>query len=135
MIKINSEYSIARCKESLYILHVGKWVLSKNLYDSNNLKVGNCSLLCRKEDPVVYLTTNNISEIQLRNILPLVKGAVCKKKELTPWMDEDPYGRKVQRGWLSYEAWDLSTLFSTLKESEIERIEREWIDEYKLLSV
>lgn len=135
MITINTEYSIARNEDNLYLLRIDKWANPKNLHDSKDAKIGHCSKLCDKEEPYVYLTTNNYGEMKLRSLFPLVKGAVCKKKEVHPWMDEDPYGRSVQRGTYSFEIWDLSALFDILPISELEHTEGEWVDKYKLLNL
>ena len=132
MIKIDKEYSIARNEDKLYLLRIDKWANPKNLYDSNDAKIGHCSKLCDRKEPEVYLTTKNYGDMKLRSLFPLVKGAVCKKKEIRPWMDEDPYGRMVERGTYSYEIWDLSALFEILTVSELERTEGEWMDIYKI---
>lgn len=133
MIKIDKEYSIARNKDRLYLLHINKWANPKNLLDCDGKKIGRCLRLCSKEEHLIYLTTNNWYEMRLRNLFPLVKGAVCKKKEIRHFIDEDPYGRMVERGTYSYEVWDLSALFEILPVSELERTEGEWMDKYKLL--
>ena len=132
MIKINSEYSIARNEVNLYLLLIYKWANPKNLLDCDGKKIGRCLRLCSKEEPLIYLTTNNWDEMILRELFPLVKGAACKKKEIRPWMDEDPYGRMVERGTYSYEIWDLSALFEILTVSELERTAGEWMDIYKI---
>lgn len=69
----------------------------------------------------------------LRKILPMTKGAICEKKEIHPWIDEDPYGRKVQRGTFSFEIWDLSKLFEKITEDEMEYVGSEWVTKYRLL--
>ena len=135
MIRIDSQYNIARNEDKLYLLRIDKWANPKNLYDSEDKEIGYCYKLCDKEEPYVYLTTNNYGEMKLRRLLPIVSGAICKKKEIHPWMDEDPYGRKVERGTYSYEVWDLSALFDILPISELEHTKGEWMDKYKLLNL
>lgn len=64
-----------------------------------------------EENPMVHITTNNQDDLVLSNYLPKLKGAKKLVDEVRPNYDEDPYGRRVQRGTRPYQIWDLSQVF------------------------
>lgn len=72
-----------------------------------NGKWEQCHLICSLRYPVVELSTNNSDERYLRKLFPKLKGAKRIYRKTRTDYDEDPYGRKVQRGTISDEIWDL----------------------------
>lgn len=71
----------------------------------------NFQTIATTEDPLLYLTTNNLNERILRQLLPNLKGAKKIKEIKKPNWDEDPYGRRFQRGTIIKQIWDLSGCF------------------------
>lgn len=74
----------------------GKWV--------------NCHYVCSVKYPVIELSTNNSNEMYLRALYRKLKGAKCVYRNTYTNYDEDPYGRKVARGSIEHQIWDLREL-------------------------
>lgn len=70
------------------------------------------SVVATKEHPIVHLTTNNTDERILKTHLHHLKGAKMVSSDTVPNWDEDPYGRRVQRGTINRQTWDLSGCFA-----------------------
>lgn len=85
-------------------------------------------------EPVCELDTNNCDHMDRRKLFRLVPWAKLVYKDRKPYMDEDPSGRRVQRGWIDYEIWDLRSLFGMtdkpLKEF-VSEYQYSLIEEYK----
>lgn len=81
------------------------------------------SVIATSDSPVVWITTNNIPDQILRNHLHLLKGAKKVKEIVVPNWDEDPYGRRVQRGSIVKQIWDLSDCFKDCKPHKLTETE------------
>lgn len=56
----------------------------------------------------VYISTNNVSDMRLRQIMPMVEGAkLVKSSEYKDYKD-DPYGRLIPCGTINVQTWDIS---------------------------
>lgn len=77
--------------------------------------------------PIMELDTNNCEDMGMRQLFRTVSWAKLLYQKNIPYMDEDPYGRRVQRGWISWEIWDLRNLFGMS-----DRPLDEFLSEYKL---
>ena len=56
----------------------------------------------------VYISTNNVSDIRLRQIMPMVEGAKLVKSGECKDYKDDPYGRLVPCGTINVQTWDIS---------------------------
>ena len=81
-------------------------------FDRTQNKWVEMAVVATKEHPVVNLFTNNIDDRILKMHLPHLKGAKKTFDDVVPNMDEDPYGRKVQRGTINRQTWNLSGCFA-----------------------
>lgn len=60
----------------------------------------------------VYISTNNVSDIRLRQIMPMVEGAeLVNSNEFKDYKD-DPYGRLIPCGTINVQTWDISKVIS-----------------------
>ena len=60
----------------------------------------------------VYIGTNNVSDMRLRQIMPMVEGAeLVKSNEYQDYKD-DPYGRLITCGTINVQTWDISKVIS-----------------------
>lgn len=80
--------------------------------------------------PIVDLGTNNCEDNGMRKLFRVVPWAKLLYQEDFPNWDEDPYGRRVQRGWISWEIWDLRELFGMsdrLLDEVLEECNKSWV--------
>lgn len=68
--------------------------------------------VCQPNYPVLVLSNNNEDERNLRRFLPTLEGARRVYHKVVKDYGTDPYGNKVERGTISYEIWDLRSLFN-----------------------
>ena len=60
----------------------------------------------------MYIGTNNVSDMRLRQIMPMVEGAeLVNSNECLDYKD-DPYGRLVPCGTINVQTWDISKVIS-----------------------
>lgn len=60
----------------------------------------------------VYISTNNVSDMRLRQIMPMVDGAELVKSSECKDYKDDPYGRLVPCGMINVQIWDISKVIS-----------------------
>ena len=60
----------------------------------------------------VYISTNNVSDMRLRQIMPMVEGAVLVKSDECQDYKDDPYGRLIPCGTINVQTWDISKVIS-----------------------
>lgn len=104
----------------LQIINGKAWLFNDNRYqcDFTNIKgewVHGLNV-CDINYPVLVLSTNNPNERYLRRFLPTLSGAKRVYHKMYTDYDTDPYGRKVARGSISYDIWDLRSLFNVTKD-------------------
>ena len=80
--------------------------VNDGVYLPNTIRV------CSKEEPIAWITTNNVEDISLMRYLPKLDGAKLMVNEVHTNYDYDPYGRRVQRGTRPFQKWDLSAVFA-----------------------
>ena len=60
----------------------------------------------------IYIGTNNVSDMRLRQIMPMVEGAeLVNSNECIDYKD-DPYGRLIPCGTINVQTWDISKVIS-----------------------
>ena len=60
----------------------------------------------------MYIGTNNVSGMRVRQILPMVDGAeLVNSNECLDYKD-DPYGRLIPCGTINVQTWDISKVIS-----------------------
>ena len=60
----------------------------------------------------IYIGTNNVSDMRLRQIMPMVDGAeLVNSNECLDYKD-DPYGRLIPCGTINVQTWDISKVIS-----------------------
>ena len=60
----------------------------------------------------MYIGTNNVSDMRLRQIMPMVEGAeLVNINECLDYKD-DPYGRLIPCGTINVQTWDISKVIS-----------------------
>ena len=60
----------------------------------------------------IYIGTNNVSDMRLRQIMPMVEGAeLVNSNECLDYKD-DPYGRLIPCGTINVQTWDISKVIS-----------------------
>ena len=60
----------------------------------------------------MYIGTNNVSDMRLRQIMPMVEGAeLVNSNECLDYKD-DPYGRLIHCGTINVQTWDISKVIS-----------------------
>ena len=60
----------------------------------------------------MYIGTNNVSDMRLRQIMPMVEGAeLVNSNECLDYKD-DPYGRLIPCGTINVQTWDISKVIS-----------------------
>ena len=110
----------------LQIINGGKWqgnyawLFNDKKYNTDTICINGEWVrglkICDPNYPVIVLSTNNVNERYLRRFLPTLKGAKrVYHKEYTDY-DTDPYGNKVARGTISYDIWDLRSLFNVTED-------------------
>ena len=63
-------------------------------------------------DKNMYIGTNNVSDMRLRQIMPMVEGAeLVNSNECLDYKD-DPYGRLIPCGTINVQTWDISKVIS-----------------------
>lgn len=60
----------------------------------------------------VYISTNNVSDMRLRQIMPMVEGAKLVKSSECQDYKDDPYGRLIPCGTINVQTWDISKVIS-----------------------
>ena len=60
----------------------------------------------------VYISTNNVSDMRLRQIMPMVEGAELVKSSECQDYKDDPYGRLIPCGTINVQIWDISKVIS-----------------------
>lgn len=63
-------------------------------------------------DKNMYIGTNNVSDMRLRQIMPMVEGAELVKSNECRDCKDDPYGRLVPCGTINVQTWDISNVIS-----------------------
>ena len=63
-------------------------------------------------DKNLYIGTNNVSDVRLRQILPMVEGAELVRNYEHQNYKDDPYGRLVPCGTINVQTWDISKVIS-----------------------
>lgn len=63
-------------------------------------------------DKNMYIGTNNVSDMRLRQIMPMVEGAKLVKSSECQDYKDDPYGRLVNCGTINVQTWDISNVIS-----------------------
>lgn len=63
-------------------------------------------------DKKLYIGTNNVSDVRLRQILPMVEGAELVRNYEHQNYKDDPYGRLVPCGTINVQTWDISKVIS-----------------------
>ena len=60
----------------------------------------------------MYIGTNNVSDMRLRQIMPMVEGAeLVNSNECLDYKD-DQYGRLIHCGTINVQTWDISKVIS-----------------------
>ena len=60
----------------------------------------------------MYIGTNNVSDMRLRQIMPMVEGSeLVNSNECLDYKD-DPYGRLIPCGTINVQTWDISKVIS-----------------------
>ena len=60
----------------------------------------------------MYISTNNVSDMRLRQIMPMVEGAELVKSSECQDYKDDPYGRLIPCGTINVQTWDISKVIS-----------------------
>ena len=60
----------------------------------------------------MYIGTNNVSDMRLRQIMPMVEGAELVKSNECQDYKDDPYGRLIPCGTINVQIWDISKVIS-----------------------
>ena len=60
----------------------------------------------------IYIGTNNVSDMRLRQIMPMVEGAELVKSNECQDYKDDPYGRLIPCGTINVQTWDISKVIS-----------------------
>lgn len=60
----------------------------------------------------MYIGTNNVSDMRLRKIMPMVEGAKLVKSNECKDYKDDPYGRLIHCGTINVQIWDISNVIS-----------------------
>ena len=63
-------------------------------------------------DKNLYIGINNVSDMRLREIMPMVEGAELVKSNECQDYKDDPYGRLVPCGMINVQTWDISKVIS-----------------------
>ena len=63
-------------------------------------------------DTKLYIGTNNVEDVRLRQILRMVEGAKLVKSNECQDYKDDPYGRLVPCGMINVQTWDISKVIS-----------------------
>ena len=63
-------------------------------------------------DKKLYIGTNNVEDVRLRQILPMVEGAELVSSNMRQDYKDDPYGRLVPCGMVNVQTWDISKVIS-----------------------
>lgn len=63
-------------------------------------------------DTKLYIVTNNVEDVRLRQILPMVDGAKLVSSNMRQDYKDDPYGRLVPCGMVNVQTWDISKVIS-----------------------
>ena len=63
-------------------------------------------------DTKLYIGTNNVEDVRLRQILPMVDGAKLVSSNMRQDYKDDPYGRLVPCGTINVQTWDISKVIS-----------------------
>lgn len=63
-------------------------------------------------DKNMYIGTNNVSDMRLRQIMPMVEGAKLVNSSECQDYKDDPYGRLVHCGTINVQTWDISNVIS-----------------------
>ena len=63
-------------------------------------------------DTKLYIGTNNVEDVRLRQILPMVDGAKLVSSNMRQDYKDDPYGRLVPCGMVNVQTWDISNVIS-----------------------
>ena len=87
-------------KDDILYLHV-----SGDFFLAQTIRVAD------KENPYLWIITNNIEDQALLRYLPRLKGAKKLIDEIHEDFDTNPYGRRVPRGTRPFQKWDLSEVF------------------------
>lgn len=69
-------------------------------------------LICYEGENTIELSTNNIDEVGLRKLLPMTDFAKLIKSEDKADYKDDPNGRMVRCGSVSFQKWDVSKLWN-----------------------
>lgn len=112
--------------KDLQVINGGKWngtyawLFNDNKFQCDSININGewkrGLKICEPTYPVLVLSTNNPNERYLRQFLPTLQGANrVFHKEYTDY-DTDPYGNKVKCGTISYDIWDLRSLFNVTKD-------------------
>lgn len=102
--------------------YVSKWlywfpnckeVHGKEVWCSDDrVRVGGI-MLCSYGENEIVLSTNNVNEMKLRSILPMLDGAKMVSSKLYDDYKDDPYGNMIRCGSISYQKWDISGIYPT----------------------
>lgn len=92
-------------------------------FNSESKKWEYVQTIATAQNPLLYITTNNPDERILRYILPHFKDARKINEIKVPNWDEDPYGRRVQRGTIIKQIWDFSGCFANCKPHKLTETE------------
>ena len=60
----------------------------------------------------IYIGTNNVSDVRLRQILPMIEGAELVRNYEHQNYKDDPYGRLIPCGTINVQTWDISKVIS-----------------------
>ena len=60
----------------------------------------------------MYIGTNNVSDMRLRQIMPMVEGAELVNSNECQDYKDDPYGRLIPCGTINVQTWDISKVIS-----------------------
>ena len=63
-------------------------------------------------DTKLYIGTNNVEDVRLRQILRMVEGAKLVSSNMRQDYKDDPYGRLVPCGMVNVQTWDISKVIS-----------------------
>lgn len=69
-------------------------------------------LICYDGEDIIELSTNNINEVGLRKLLPMTDFAKLIKSEDKADYKDDPNGRTIRCGSVSFQKWDVSKLWN-----------------------
>lgn len=102
---------------------IGRYTVERVYYFPNNKdlhgktvtysQVHNLSgiFICNKDEKEIYLTTNNVCERKLRDLLPKIEGAELVHWEVVADYKDDPNGGRVLCGAINYQKWDVNKIF------------------------